>query len=155
VNRGNLSRYGQKQVRFVCYTYRLEGQPKQWAGDPFKGGIPIPRQLSIDEICQLLTAMLHTGYPAIGKTAALLGISTRTLQRQLAGSGATYAELVTRCRLREAQQLLADKGKRVQDIARMLGYADPSSFTRAFVRWTHTTPGSFRKQQAAIVAKHL
>lgn len=118
-------------------------------------GIPMSRQLSVDEICQLLTAMLHTGYPAIGKTAALLGISTRTLQRQLARAGVTYAELVTRCRLREAQQLLADKGKRVQDVAGMLGYADPSSFTRAFVRWTRITPRSFRRRQAGNVAKHL
>jgi len=107
----------------------------------------MPDEILIDEVCLLISAMLHTGYPTIGKTAGLLQISTRTLQRQLSRAGVTYAELATRCRFRKAQRLLADENRRIQDIAAMLGYADPSSFSRAFVRWTSMTPRHYRRQQ--------
>ena len=113
----------------------------------FQWGRCMSRSLTVDEICQLLLALLSSGYPTIDKVAGLLHSSPRSLQRQLGKEGVTYAELVSRCRFREAQRLLTESEDAVQEIAARLGYADPSSFGRAFVRWAGTSPRQYRRQQ--------
>ena len=105
------------------------------------------RSLTVDEICQLLLALLSSGYPTIDKVARLLHSSPRSLQRRLRQEEITYTELVSRCRFKEAQRLLTESEDAVQDIAARLGYADPSSFGRAFLRWTGTSPRHYRRQQ--------
>lgn len=107
----------------------------------------MPRSITVDEICQLLLALLSSGYPTIDKVARLFHSSPRSLQRWLSKEGVAYAGLVSRCRCKEAQRLLLESEERVQDIAARLGYADPSSFSRAFVRWTGTSPRNYRRQQ--------
>jgi len=107
----------------------------------------MPRSLTVDEICQLLLALLRSGYPTIDEVARLLHSSPRSLQRRLNKEGLAYAELVSRCRCKEACSLLVESEERVQDIAARLGYADPSSFSRAFMRWTGSSPRNYRRQQ--------
>lgn len=107
------------------------------------------RRLSSEVVCPLITALLPRGYPAIEEVADLLSVSQRTLQRQLGAEGVSYSELVERCRCQAACKFLQQTRQPVADIATALAYADPSSFTRAFRRWTGTTPRSFRKQSHA------
>ena len=66
----------------------------------------MPRSLTVDETCQLLLALLSSGYPTLDKVAGLLHFSPRSLQRRFSKEGGTYAELVNRCRFKEAQRLL-------------------------------------------------
>ena len=107
----------------------------------------MPRSITVDEICQLLLALLGSGYPTIDKVARLLHSSPRSLQRRLRKEGVAYAELVSRCRRNEAQRLLVKSEASVQEIAARLGYADPSSFSRAFMSWTGSSPRNYRRQQ--------
>ncbi|MEM0964324.1 MAG: helix-turn-helix transcriptional regulator, partial [Bacteroidota bacterium] len=85
---------------------------------------------------------LPRGEVTVGATARALGVSVRTLQRQLATEGTTYAEVVERTRRSAASRLL-DAGISVQEVASRLGYAEPTSFTRAYRRW-HGHPPSKR-----------
>lgn len=112
----------------------------------FAGCMRMPHQLSVDEICQLVSAMLLAGYPTIDKTAGIVNVSTRTLQRQLSKAGVTYAELVAGCRFKEAKRLLRESEEDIQNISTRLGYEDPSSFSRAFQRWAGITPRRYRCQ---------
>ena len=73
------------------------------------------------------------GAPAIEKTAFDLGLSTRTLQRRLQGEGVSYTEVVDKSRLEVSCIMLADLSLRVHEIATSVGFADPSSFSRASV----------------------
>ena len=107
----------------------------------------MPRSFSADEVSQLLLALLSNGYPTIDKVAGLFHSSPRSLQRRLSNEGITYAGLVSRCRCQEAQRLLVESDEQIQDIATRLGYADPSSFSRAFIGWTGTSPRHYRRQQ--------
>jgi AraC-like DNA-binding protein len=34
----------------------------------------------------------------------------------------------------------------ISDVAYLLGFAEPSTFHRAFRKWTGVTPGDFKKQ---------
>lgn len=81
----------------------------------------------------------------IGWIASAAGLSIRTLQRRLADYGLDYSSLIDRVRFDHAQNLLRDPGRSLIDIAYDLGYTDASSFTRAFRRWTGTTPTTFRR----------
>lgn len=80
--------------------------------------------------------------------AAALGVSTRTLRRQLAGEATSYRRLVDEVRLELAERMLATGLLSVEDVALRLGYAEASSFIHAFRRLTGRTP-----YQAGLAAR--
>jgi len=100
---------------------------------------------------QIITKLLAGASRAanIDIVAETMGTSVRTLQRRLRGMGLTYSKVVQRARHSAAQRLLTDKGAGIGEIARALGYSDPAHFTRAFQRWTGSTPREFRARSAA------
>ena len=71
-------------------------------------------------------------------------MSARTLRRRLAEHGLTPARLVERLRRELAERYLAEGAFPLGRIAYLLGYGDPAAFTRAFRRWTGTTPTEWR-----------
>lgn len=107
--------------------------------------VPVTRQLSVDAICTLIEALMPKGYPPIEAVASLLCVSTRSLQRQLNAAGVSYSGLVDRCRCRAACVALELTGESMEEIATTLGYRSPSSFARAFRRWTGTAPRAYRR----------
>jgi AraC-like DNA-binding protein len=85
-------------------------------------------------------------YPDLDEVAARFHVSSRTLRRQLQKQGATFHALRDEARAARAHTLLAQSALTVDDIAHDLGYADAAGFTRAFVRWTKSTPSAYRKK---------
>ncbi|QYO67892.1 AraC family transcriptional regulator [Leptolyngbya sp. 7M] len=94
---------------------------------------------------QLLQSMLQDGYPDIHIAAEATGISVRSFQRRLAEANLNYSHLVEQVRFDRAIELLNDPGIQLIDIALDLGYTDAANFTRAFKRWTGTSPREFRR----------
>jgi AraC-like DNA-binding protein len=47
----------------------------------------------------------------------------------------TLQDLVSEIRQSAAQRLLADRDLTIEDVAMLLGFADPSGFRRAYRRW--------------------
>lgn len=78
--------------------------------------------------------------------ARRLGISTRTLQRHLAGEGSSWQAVLDNTRHRLALALLEAPAHSVTDIGAMLGFAEPSAFYRAFRKWQGVTPGQYRRR---------
>ena len=72
--------------------------------------------------------------------AAGLKIAPRSLQRRLAEEGVSIRELTQRHRMQMATTLLSEGGMSVEDIAASLGYADGTSFWRAYKKWTGFAP---------------
>ena len=77
-------------------------------------------------------------------TARSLAVTPQTLHRRLAAEGFTFQGLRDEVRRDLAIELLADARKSLDEIALMLGFAEHSSFHRAFRRWTGMSPGVFR-----------
>jgi len=74
-------------------------------------------------------------------------VSTRTLQRRLAGQSLSFSRLVANTRLDVAASYLCSAEDRgLSEIAFLTGYADHSHFTRAFSHSVGTTPSDFRDQ---------
>ena len=74
--------------------------------------------------------------PLVDEMASMLGLSRRSLQRELERSGTTYLDLVKQFRIKHATSLLAHNGFNIKATAFALGFADPGSFRRAFHDWT-------------------
>jgi AraC-like DNA-binding protein len=86
------------------------------------------------------------GFRSLDEVAAKLGMSSRTLKRKLATAGARYSSLLDAARLERAQELLRSDRRSIDEIAESLGYSDVANFTRAFRRWTGTTPAAHRRR---------
>jgi AraC-like DNA-binding protein len=91
-----------------------------------------------------IRARLRSLLPGGGCTASALarslGRSERTLHRRLLEVGRTYQEVLDAFRESEAERLLASGDVRLSEAALRLGFADQSTFTRAFKRWKGMSP---------------
>ncbi len=96
-----------------------------------------------------ITQALSEGAPKIFDVSARLGMSSRTLQRRLAEQGHVYQVLVDAARRDLAEKLLRSSDFALAEIAFLTGYAEQSTFTRAFKRWHGQTPASFRRASQA------
>lgn len=78
--------------------------------------------------------------------AAAGHVSVRTLERSFADeTGMTLREWRTACRIGAAQAMLR-RGGAVSSVAHRVGYADASSFGRAFLARTGVTPGEYVRE---------
>lgn len=89
--------------------------------------------------------ILPNGAPTQAQVAALLHMSLRNLQRKLAAEDTTYQALLDRTRRDLARTYLADPRYSIDEITYLLGFAEASSFARAFKRWTGVPPTVFRE----------
>ena len=102
-------------------------------------------KLTADLVRRTIGNLLPHGRVTLARTSELMGISERTLQRRLAGLGLTFSRMVDDVRLAQAHKLIRQQ-KKLTEVAKMLGYADPGSFTRAFERWMGITPKQYQKR---------
>ncbi|HEX9931999.1 MAG TPA: helix-turn-helix domain-containing protein [Allosphingosinicella sp.] len=86
--------------------------------------------------------MLATGGIRIAEVARGLGLSRQTLYRRLKAEGVTFEELLDGLRRRLALRYIRDEGLSVKETAYRLGFSDPAAFSRAFKRWTGSSPTS-------------
>ena len=93
---------------------------------------------------QIIWPHLSEGPPPIQQIASELALSTRSLQRRLREEGTSFAEVMDGLRYEKAKLLLQDRKLAVYEVGYLLGYADPSTFHRAFRRWEGTSPTRFR-----------
>jgi AraC-like DNA-binding protein len=75
-----------------------------------------------------------------------LGMSVRTLQAHLGETGLKFSDILERQRFELAKSYLEQPHISLDEVAGMLGYAEQSSFGRAFKRWTGLTPRLYRQQ---------
>jgi AraC-like DNA-binding protein len=93
---------------------------------------------------QLLRKSLATRKIAVTDIAKQLHMHERTLNRRLREEGTTFRRELEEIRYEVARQLLADTMMPLSKIATALNYADAAAFSRAFKRWSGTTPAQWR-----------
>lgn len=92
----------------------------------------------------VLTELLPRGEPGAAAVAARLHLSERSLQRRLAEVQTGFSAVLKDTRHSLAKSYLRDPQTSVGEVAYLLGFADLSSFTRAFRRWEGISPSEFR-----------
>lgn len=80
------------------------------------------------------------------EAAKQLAVSERTLHRRLAEEGTHFSTIIDEARYRRACELLADRRMTIETVAFAVGFAEPSSFSRAFKRWSGVNALEFRRQ---------
>jgi AraC-like DNA-binding protein len=91
-----------------------------------------------------LRVALIRGDVSATRAAGQLGMNPRTMHRRLSASGLQFQKVLNETRCEYAQQLLAYTGLEIGKIATIVGYTDPSVFTRGFTRWTGVAPSQWR-----------
>jgi len=97
------------------------------------------------QVQSVLRTALLTGHARADQVATLFSMHSRTLNRRLNAFGTSFQRLVDASSLEIAQQMLENSALEVRQIALAFDYADPSAFTRAFRRWSGTTPAQWRE----------
>lgn len=77
----------------------------------------------------------RTGRLSEDEAADDLGLSRRTLVRRLAAAGTTFRTLLDANLKERARQMLGDAKLSRDEMAKTLGFEDPTSFSRACRRW--------------------
>jgi AraC-like DNA-binding protein len=103
---------------------------------------------SSESVRAVMRAALASGDCTVAGTARRLGVSTRTLQRQLRDEGTSFAGLLDALR-REMAGAYLDRGLPIGEVAALLGYSGATAFHHAFRRWTGSTPRRHAKRFAA------
>lgn len=91
----------------------------------------------------LLATLVAERSASVAAVAGRLGMSRQTLYRRLREEGTSFERLFDDLRLRLAREHLS-AGLPLGEIGYRLGFADGASFSKAFKRWTGSTPGRFR-----------
>ncbi|MEL6820492.1 MAG: AraC family transcriptional regulator ligand-binding domain-containing protein [Calditrichota bacterium] len=99
------------------------------------------------QVKQSVITLVKPGFPTVEQVAGHLNLSPRTLQRRLQKEGFTYKQLLDELRKEFAFSYLKRSDLSIGDVAYLLNYADTSSFTRSFRRWTGQSPKEWREKQ--------
>ena len=85
----------------------------------------------------------------MGELAEAVALAPRTFARRIAGTcGVSPIQFVQRIRIETARYLLETTQLSVEQIARQVGYAEPSTLRRLIRRDTKHSPGHFRSAAA-------
>ena len=112
-------------------TYFSDNSSSQ---DPFSRGLH-----------SAIRSQLPQGECSIDSIASELNMSRRTLQRRLKDRDTNFQQLVQGVKSSLARRYLQDKSLSIIEIAFLLGYGDPSSFSAAFKSWSGLTPTEYRQ----------
>ncbi len=147
------------EMRFDAPTHRLVF-PARLLDIPLTSADPAASRLAREQ-CEHELARLDQGGIATrvrallsgdGGTASLddvahaLKMSPRTLKRKLAESGHMFSQLRDEVRRQRALLLLDNPELSIGEIAQALGYTELANFTRAFRKWTGSTPHGYRRR---------
>ncbi|MBI1795458.1 MAG: AraC family transcriptional regulator [Candidatus Eisenbacteria bacterium] len=95
---------------------------------------------------ELLMPSLHDGGATMTAIASQLGVSRQSLFRKLKAEGSTFEEVLDGLHHKLALRYLNGEGLSVKETAFRLGFSEPASFSRAFKRWTGTSPAASRRK---------
>jgi AraC-like DNA-binding protein len=87
-----------------------------------------------------LIPILHTGNARMDTVAVALALSRQTLFRRLKTEGVTFERVLDELRHKMALHYLNGKKVSVNQTTYLLGFSDPAAFSRAFKRWTGSSP---------------
>lgn len=115
----------------------------------------IVRYLALREKADILSQVraalfecLPEGDVSAERIAAQLHMSARTLRRKLDDEGTSFRTLLADVRRSLALRYMEDRSLSLTEISYLLGFSEPSSFTRAFRGWTGSSPSEARRSAA-------
>ena len=110
----------------------------------------LERQDVVARVNRIIGEILETGQVNLEQVAAKLDIKPRTLRTRLAEANTNFNQLLADYRCNLAKRLLANTSESIDEIVYLTGFSEPSTFYRAFKRWTGITPIEYRNQKKQL-----
>lgn len=124
----------EQHARFFLDTLTPEGNPTSIA----------------QQVHRAIQSLLPHGKHHIDQVAQSIGLTTRSLQRQLEDEGTSYQRALGTVRARAATRALKNTQLSISDVATLSGFSEVSSFSRWFAQYFQQTPSRWRLQQAGV-----
>ncbi|TGN41174.1 AraC family transcriptional regulator [Marinobacter confluentis] len=99
----------------------------------------------VGQVERIAAELLDSGEVTLDAVAERLGIKARTLRTRLTEAETSFNQVLADFRYRLARQLLATTEESIDEIVYLTGFSEPSTFYRAFKRWSGMTPVEYRK----------
>lgn len=106
---------------------------------------PHNTQLLTAQIRALLGKDFTREFPEFEEVAAQLMLTPQTLRRRLKEENSSYQGIKDQVRRDAAIYYLSRPQLGIAEIAQLMGFSEPSTFHRAFKKWTGLTPGEYRQ----------
>jgi AraC-like DNA-binding protein len=98
----------------------------------------------VQQIKSVIIENLPSGTVTDNLIARELNLSERSLQRKLKEKGTSFRAVLDDVREMAAIQYIKNPVNSMSDIAFLLGFSEQSAFSRAFKKWTGTSPIKYR-----------
>ena len=133
------------QITFPSeWLFARLNKPKFQSGIGIEPATGMPRSL-VDSLHSALRPHLHDSDLTAEKAAKICGHDRRRLSRELRELGTTLTGEISRLRADKACGQLASTRQPVAEIGEMVGFTDPTVFSRAFKNWTGQSPRDYRR----------
>jgi len=100
------------------------------------------------QVRRLVHALLASGRCTADEVARHLGVDRRTVHRRLAAEGESFSSVVEAVRAQMVTRHLQAGERTITDLARLLGFDDPSAFSRWFRARHGCSPSAWRRAHA-------
>lgn len=108
----------------------------------------------VDRVRAVLAADLAAGQqPELSEVSQRLELSPRALRSHLSDVGTSFNEVLAQYRFGLARHLLARTEEPIANVVHLTGFSEPSTFYRAFKRWSGMTPAAYRELKWAQAAE--
>lgn len=102
------------------------------------------RPRASDDVRRFLVARgMNGSLPGVDEISQALHVSPQTLRRRMREEGTTPRQVREELMRDLAIAALTTPGSSVAAVGRQLGFAEPSAFSRAFRRWTGSSPNTY------------
>jgi AraC-like DNA-binding protein len=98
----------------------------------------------VGQIPALVARLFDTGSVSMAEAARRLDMSVATLRRRIRKHGTTFNEIANDERRKLAERYLSRGNPSIGEIAFLLGFKNPSAFSRAFRKWRGVSPSEYR-----------
>ncbi|AQA17682.1 hypothetical protein BST95_04960 [Halioglobus japonicus] len=108
---------------------------------------PDERNSHVAKVTQLIKPSVADEFPDFEWVASQLHSTTGTLRRRLREEGTSYQQLKDDLRRDTAIYNLNRGVMSIEEVAESIGFSEPTSFFRAFKRWTGVTPRAYTARE--------
>lgn len=117
-----------------------------WSSQVLSLADPGQAESMAERVRRVLSFLLSSGRCTASHVAAQLGVSRRTLTRQLEAEGTRFLALLDEARDDVALRQLAARARSLAEIADLLGFSSPAAFTTWFRRRQGKSPSAWRQE---------
>jgi AraC-like DNA-binding protein len=97
------------------------------------------------DVRRAIGELLESQEVSLEMVSASMNMTTRNLRSALSLAGTSFNQVLSDYRSLLAKRLLVQTNESIEEIVYLTGFSEPSTFYRAFKRWTDTTPIEYRK----------